>query len=140
MGLFGHYLQPFTQNFSVTPPPTLYVSSHTWYTTEWPQSLHVRPENHCLWTQRSHCVDSPSLLPIRSSSSSWAAAAPHIQMVPIADWAFVSLDQTRPRWLLTLLLVQQIGFESKDWKGISMHATRQQSQDIQASMLLALER
>ena len=53
-----------------------------------------------------------------------------IQMVPIADWTLVSLDQTRPRWLLTLLLVQQIGLESKDWKGINMHATRQQSLDI----------
>ena len=138
MALFGHYPPPIAQNFSVTPPPTLYVLLHTWYTTEWPQSLPVRPENHCLRTQRSHCVDSPSHVSLCSSSSSWAAATPHIQMVPIAGWALVSLDQTRPRWLLTPLLVQRIRFESKDWKGINMHANRQQSQDIQASMLLAL--
>ena len=135
MGLFGHYPPPIAQNFSVTPPPTLYVSLHTWYTTQWPQLLPVRPENHCLWTQRSHCVDSPSHVSIRSSWSSWAAATPHIQMVPIADWALVSLNQTRPRWLLTPLPVQQIGLESKDWKGINLHVTREQSQDIQASML-----
>ena len=58
--------------------------------------------------------------------------------VTIADWALVSLDQTGPRWLLTLLLVQQIGLESKDWKGINMHATRQQSQDIQASCVTCI--
>ena len=140
MGLFGHYPPPIAQNFSVTPHATLYVSLHTWYATEWPQSLTVSLENHFLWIQRSHCVDSPSHVSIRSSSSSWAAATPHRHMVPIADRALVSLDQTRPRWLLTLLLVQQIGLESKDWKGINMHASRQQSQDNQASMLLALER
>ena len=138
MGLFGHYPPPIAQNYSVTPcyatPGALHVITYMAYHPMAPISARKTRKSLSLdtaFTQRRFSVSCihPQLVVVMGLRNA--------TQVPIADWALVSLDQTRPQWLLTPLLVQQIGFESKGWKGINMHATRQPCQDIQASMLLA---
>ncbi|EDR02226.1 uncharacterized protein LACBIDRAFT_309854 [Laccaria bicolor S238N-H82] len=52
-----------------------------------PISAH-NTSNRCLWSQRSHRVESPSCVSIRSSSSPWAAATSHIQMYPSLSGLF----------------------------------------------------
>ena len=76
--LFRHSRLPV---LAVTSFPTLCVITYMVYPPVPPISA-CNTSNRYLWTQRSHHVNYPSCVSIRSSSSPWAAATSHIRMYP----------------------------------------------------------